>query len=342
MQLAKLIPVLKEAARNSVGIERHDNRYFFDSDTVYFDNLLGGYIDGKYLVPVRFGLKHSRTGNTVLYVVIDQNKIPLSSLAEIKKTEVVKTPALQTQTPEASRSVTYSVAQIIEFVNSGDVLRYIPDEMLTEAQKITKYEAIAKTIEKTNIKNDERYIEFIKSGNLWEAARMVLAAARSNGYNSPVVMHGTYDARIVDRYGQPHDGTVFTIFDSSKSRADEKDGSAYFFTDNDKVAGMYAQKSEFADENRYYYSEPKVYNAYLKLGKTYTVDAKGNAWNVVPIPEGCTPKTYNGKTTSTQDSKRGRNVRFKMSIKSLENSLTGATLAKYTLEEMKSMRRIAM
>ena len=130
------------------------------------------------------------------------------------------------------------------------------------------------------------------------------AAARSNGYNSPVVMHGTYDARIVDRYGQPHDGTVFTVFDSSKSRADEKDGSAYFFTDNDKVAGMYAQKSEFADENRYYYSEPKVYNAYLKLGKTYTVDAKGNAWNVVPIPEGCTPKTYNGKTTSTQDSKR--------------------------------------
>lgn len=55
VQLAKLIPVLKETARNAIGIERHDNRYFFDSDTIYFDNLLGGYIDGNDCVPVRFG-----------------------------------------------------------------------------------------------------------------------------------------------------------------------------------------------------------------------------------------------------------------------------------------------
>ena len=181
-QLAKLIPILKDTAQNAIGVERHDNRYFFDSDTVYFDNLLGGYIDDNDFVPVRFGLKHSRTGNVVLYVVVDQNKIPRSSLTEIKKTEVVKTPALQMQTPEASRSVTYSIAQIIEFVNSGDLLRYIPDEMLTEAQKTTKYEAIAKTIERTNTKNDERYLEFIKDGNLWEAGQMVLAAAKAAGY----------------------------------------------------------------------------------------------------------------------------------------------------------------
>ena len=74
------------------------------------------YIDGNDFVPVRFGLKHSRTGNVVLYVVVDQNKIPLSSLTEIKKTEVVKTPAANAD-PEVSRSVTYSIAQIIEFVN---------------------------------------------------------------------------------------------------------------------------------------------------------------------------------------------------------------------------------
>ena len=122
---------------------------------VYFDNLLGGYIDGNDFVPVRFGLKHSRTGNVVPYVVVDQNKIPRSSLTEIKKTEVVKNPALQKQTPESSRSVTYSISQIIKFVNGGDLLCYIPDEMLTEAQKTTKYEAIAKTIERTNTKNDE-------------------------------------------------------------------------------------------------------------------------------------------------------------------------------------------
>lgn len=66
---------------------------------------------------------------------------------------------MQKQTPESSRSVTYSISQIIKFVNSGDLLRYIPDEMLTEEQKPTKYEAIAKTIEKTNIKRfTYRYI----------------------------------------------------------------------------------------------------------------------------------------------------------------------------------------
>lgn len=180
-QLAKLIPVLKDTARSAIGIERHDNRYFFDSDTVYFDNLLGGYIDGNNFVPVRFGLKHSRTGNVVLYVVVDQNKIPLSSLIEMKKTEVVKTPAANAD-PEVSRSVTYSIAQIIEFVNSRDLLRYIPDEMLTEAQKTTKYEAIAKTIERTNAKNDERYAEYISNGDLDAAKQMVFNAAKAAGY----------------------------------------------------------------------------------------------------------------------------------------------------------------
>jgi len=161
-QLAKLIPVLKPAAQTAVGIERHDNRYFFNTDTIYFDNLLGGYIDGDDFVPVRFGLKYSKSGNVVLYVVIDQNKIPLSSMTEIKKTEVVKTPALQMQTPEASRSVTYSIAQIIEFVNIGDALRYLPDEMLSEEQKVTKWKAIAETAKYTAEKNDKKYFDYIK------------------------------------------------------------------------------------------------------------------------------------------------------------------------------------
>ena len=59
---------------------------------------------------------------TTLYVVVDQEKI--------KTTEVVKTPVLQTQDPEASRSVKYSILQIIPFVNNKDVLRYLPDNML--------------------------------------------------------------------------------------------------------------------------------------------------------------------------------------------------------------------
>lgn len=289
LSIAKLLPKLEMAIKNAIGIEAHDNRYFFDDNTVLFTNLLGGYIDGDYFVPVRFGLKTSTYGQNSLYVVIDQSKI--------KKDRVIK----QLAVANYSRLSVISIAEILKNVNSKDILRYVPDNFLDETRKKIKYEAIAETVKRTNDKIDNKYIGYIGKGDAASAQRMITLAANSNGYNSPVVMHGTYDARIVDRYGEPHDGTVFTVFDSSRSLADNKDGSAYFFTDNNKVAGMYAQKSEFADTNRRYYSEPKVYNAYLKLGKTYTIDAKGSAWNRVPIPDGCKPKTYNGKTTATKE-----------------------------------------
>ena len=182
-QLAKLIPVLKPAAQTAVGIERHDNRYFFDNDTVYFDNLLGGYIDGEDFVPVRFGLKHSRTGNTVLYVVVDQNKIPVSNLTEIKNdTGHQDAKSDLTEVGGPRRRVTYSIAQIIQFVNSGDVLRYLPDELLSEEQKVTKWKAVAETEKYTAEKNDKKYFDYIKNGNLRDARRMIIAAARAAGY----------------------------------------------------------------------------------------------------------------------------------------------------------------
>ena len=39
--------------------------------SMYFKNLLGGYVDSDEFVPARFSLKHSKTGNTVLYAVAD-------------------------------------------------------------------------------------------------------------------------------------------------------------------------------------------------------------------------------------------------------------------------------
>lgn len=48
------------------------------------------------------------------------------------------------------RSVKYSISQIISFVSSKDLLRYIPDSMLLEKQRAAKWEAIAETMKKTN------------------------------------------------------------------------------------------------------------------------------------------------------------------------------------------------
>ena len=58
---------------------------------------------------------------TTLYVVVDQEKI---------KTEVLKAAELNISTPTTSRSVKYSILQIIPFVNNKDVLRCLPSNML--------------------------------------------------------------------------------------------------------------------------------------------------------------------------------------------------------------------
>ncbi len=184
-QIAKLLTVIEPVAESSVLIERHDNRYYYDTETVYFDNLLGAYVDGHDFVPVRFGLKHSKNGSTTLYVIVDENTIGVSDINKIKenkKTEVVKTPALPMQSPEVSRSVIYSISQIVPFVNSKDLLRYIPDDFLSNEQRSAKWEAIAETVKKTNSKNDKKFVEFISSGALDSARQMVFNAAITNGY----------------------------------------------------------------------------------------------------------------------------------------------------------------
>ena len=180
-QIAKLLPVLKQAVENAIGIESHDNRYYYDTVTVRFDNLMGGFIDGEYFVPVRFGLKQSVDGHIALYVVVDQNKIDLEKIRN-KKTEVIKAASPHEVESSTSRSVSYSISQIIPFVNSVDILRYMPDDMLTNEQKNVKYQGIADTIRYTNEKNDRKYSKYISENKLDAAKQMVRLAALANGY----------------------------------------------------------------------------------------------------------------------------------------------------------------
>ena len=157
--------ILPKTLENAVVIERHNNRYYYDTNTVYFDNLLGGYIDGRDLVPVRFGLKHSRSGNTALYVVVDQNKISIDNLTVSKKDRGRKdvSPEL-TESNNLHRSVNYSISQIFTFVNSKDLLRYIPDDFLNADQKNAKHQEVSKTEEYTNDKNNRKYSGHVERG----------------------------------------------------------------------------------------------------------------------------------------------------------------------------------
>lgn len=120
----------------------------------------GGYVEDEYFVPVRFGLKHKQNGDVTLYVIVDSNKIPIDKI----KTEVVNAAAPHKNAEDAAprSAFNFSIGDISTLVNGKDLLRYFPDNMLNVQQHKTKWEGIAEIIVKTNNKNDEHYIEFIK------------------------------------------------------------------------------------------------------------------------------------------------------------------------------------
>ena len=222
-QIAKLLPVFRSAVENSVGVECHANRYYYDNDTVMFENLLGGYVDGNYFVPIRIGLKHSKNGGVTLYLIVDQNKIEMKKI----KAEVSKVPVTRDVQSETSHSAfDISLASIIRFVNSKDLLRYLPDDLLNDNQRKAKWEAIAETIIYTKNKNDTHYSDFIKSGNIFAAKLMVQKAANVNGYT-------------INAYHQT--GSVFTEFSTDNPVAGKNDSetpNGIFFKTNDHDIGL--------------------------------------------------------------------------------------------------------
>ncbi len=221
-QLAKLLPVLGDAVKSAIGIETHDNRYYYDNITKRFHELVGGYIDGDSFVPVRFGVKELNDGSCVLYVVICQEKI---------KTEVFGIQAKTKSVSHTPHSVNISIAQIAENVNTQnkDLLRYLPDGLLNNEQKKVKNTAIAETIEYTNAKNDKAYIEAIETGDMPTAKKILQNAAKAAGYSSNSDYQGTsafngaapsnegYYNSVEERVAAWEDGS----FEGSWSLADE-------------------------------------------------------------------------------------------------------------------------
>ena len=182
-QLMKLLPVLDEAVQNAVGIEMHENRYYFDDNTFCFANLLGGFSENDRFVPVRFGIKTSIDGTNNLYVLISNQGI--------EKAEVIKPRATDDSAAPGSRS-TYevSIPLLASKINTPDILKYLPDEFLSVRQKKVKWKAIAETVKYTNDKNDKKYRDYLEKGNFGSLQRMVEAAAKANGYTIKA-WHGT-------------------------------------------------------------------------------------------------------------------------------------------------------
>ncbi|MBO7667771.1 MAG: hypothetical protein J6T26_04845 [Firmicutes bacterium] len=238
-QLIKLLPVLKDAVNNAVGIEAHDNRYFADNQTLFFANLLGGYVDGEYFVPVRFGIKAGRDGHNTLYVIISGQKI--------NKAEVMETPLPGKPGSDASRSaLEISIENLARKVKHPDILKYLPDGMLTQEQKEIKWNAIADTIAYTNEKNDRKYKSYLKSGKIKAADAMVKAAAKEAGYTIHAY-HGT--------------GSEFNRFDKSQIGSTYgADEEGFFFSSKKEVAEWVASDAAYQSGG-----EERIIDAYLRM-----------------------------------------------------------------------------
>lgn len=272
-QIAKLLPVLKTAVENAIGIESHVNRYFYDDSTVFFDNLIGGYVDGEYFVPVRFGLKHSTTGDVTLYVIVDQQPVEREKI----KAEVVKIPGTQNVSPAISRSAyKISIANLARFVNGKDLVRYLPDDMLSAEQKKMKWEAIAETVKRTNDKNDAKYTEFLASGNLRAVQNMVNQAAKVAGYTIKAY-HGTNNRQEKDTWNPQSRSwdTEYSRITVFKKQYDEQVGH-FFNSDMDNASG--------------YGSD--LYSVYLMLKNPLVIDCHGQNYASI---------TFDGKEMDTYE-----------------------------------------
>lgn len=98
--------------------------------------------------------------------------------------------------------------------------------------------------------SDEQYLDAVERGDLATAQRMVDEAARSAGYNSPKVYHGS-DAK-------------FTVFDSSRigDSHGRSEGAGFYFTTDRSTAEGYATETG------------TLFSVYLKIGKKLDLNAK--------------------------------------------------------------------
>ena len=81
--------------------------------------MLGGYVDGDYFVPVRFGAKINKQGGCTLYVLICDERI--------KKAEVDMAPGRNKSGQSTTHSASeINIARLATLVKHEDIIKYLP------------------------------------------------------------------------------------------------------------------------------------------------------------------------------------------------------------------------
>ena len=184
-------------------------------------------------------------------------------------------------------------AALEESRKEGDKKEPSEDIVYSETEEIRKkygekepYNRIAGRKYSVGKERDREYMAAVERGDMETAQRMVDQAAKAAGYDTQKLYHGTPDRRKRDNTGEIVPNEDWNVFDPNKSNADRIDGSALFFTDNKAIAEFYAPRKDNKNS--------KVFEVYLKQGKTLTVEGDKANWNRIPIPFELPKRKYRG------------------------------------------------
>ena len=170
---AKMLYVFDDVVNNAVPIEAHTDKYAgterANQNLKYDYVLLSAFSDGDYIIPVEMHIKEfSNKDPNKLYVSITLGKIKTEDgiLAHPSKRKNVSANV----TPPSSK---INVTQLISKVNPGfsDFYKYIPSELLTEAQISSKTVAL----------DDEKYRLGVLRGE--DVSGMLREKAENAGYS---------------------------------------------------------------------------------------------------------------------------------------------------------------
>ncbi|MBQ8249060.1 MAG: hypothetical protein IJY93_04160 [Clostridia bacterium] len=202
---AKMMYVFRDVVENAQPIEAHTDKYIGtkresqDLKQVYV--LMSAFRDGTQIIPVEFSIKEFNKGKNKLYVSVTLKKI------EADLMEIISDPNNPTNISKSTS--TYSLSQIIENVNplDEDLLRYIPDELLSSEQLAGKRNSQLRDNERLA---DMRYEKAAES-DYDRAIEMLREKRMSTGYSGKDKVDDiTYD----------DDGTLIPLskrYDKSKS-----------------------------------------------------------------------------------------------------------------------------
>ncbi len=140
---AKMLSVMDSVVENAIPVESHTDKYVGTTredralnQTYVF---LSAFQDATGIAPVQLEVKEYNDGrNSTLYLAATMDKIK----AEVSGGDPIATETVGHVLPP--RSATFSIREIISKINPSDgaFLKYIPDSMLSDAQKAAKQSAL--------------------------------------------------------------------------------------------------------------------------------------------------------------------------------------------------------